>query len=236
MCCTSLGRGSEMMSRIQRVVAPVRGQAEEFLRRAIEKGDLMPGARLIEREICETLGVSRPLVREALRVLESDGLVRPLPRGGIAVTVLSPDEAMQIYMVRREIEGLAAELFARNADERQRDALNVIVADLQAAHADEDADRLLDAKNRFYDVLSAGTGNAVLQGILRNLYGRIRLLRGTSLSRPGRIAQMVHELSDVASALLGNDAATARRLTEVHIENAMEAARETLLDETIAVE
>ncbi|MCC4296657.1 GntR family transcriptional regulator [Aurantimonas coralicida] len=143
---------------------------------------------------------------------------------------------MQIYMVRREIEGLAAELFARNADERQRDALNVIVADLQAAHADEDADRLLDAKNRFYDVLSAGTGNAVLQGILRNLYGRIRLLRGTSLSRPGRIAQMVHELSDVASALLGNDAATARRLTEVHIENAMEAARETLLDETIAVE
>ncbi|WP_414832483.1 GntR family transcriptional regulator [Afifella sp. YEN Y35] len=224
------------MSRIQRVVAPVRGQAEEFLRRAIEKGDLLPGDRLIEREICETLEVSRPLVREALRALESDGLVRPLPRGGIAVTVLTPEEAMQIYVVRREIEGLAASLFASTASEKERVRLQRIISDLHAALSADDTEGLLDAKNRFYSALSVGSGNKVLQEVLRNLHGRIRLLRGTSLSRPGRTAQMVAELSDIADALLQKDAVTARRRTEAHIDNAIQAAKEALQDTVAAAE
>ncbi|MDQ0325553.1 DNA-binding GntR family transcriptional regulator [Rhodopseudomonas julia] len=222
------------MSRIQRVVAPVRGQAEEFLRRAIEKGDLLPGHRLIEREICETLEVSRPLVREALRALESDGLVRPLPRGGIAVTVLTAEEAMQIYVVRREVEGLAASLFASTAGEKERVELQRIISDLHTTFAADDTEGLLDAKNRFYAALSVGSGNKVLQEMLRNLHGRIRLLRGTSLSRPGRTAQMVGELSEIADALLQKDAVRARHLTEAHIDNALRAAQEALQDTVAA--
>ena len=103
------------MTSIQRNPTPVRGQVEAYLRSEIEIGNLRPGDRIIERVVCETLGVSRPLVRESLRALQSDGLVRALPKGGIEVTVLSSEEAGHIYTVRKELEGLSAFLFVANA-------------------------------------------------------------------------------------------------------------------------
>tara|TARA_R110000751_G_scaffold267410_4_gene366391 strand:- start:2990 stop:3703 length:714 start_codon:yes stop_codon:yes gene_type:complete len=218
------------LNKIQRVVAPVRGQVQDLLRIAIEKGDLAPGDRLIERELCEALGVSRPLVREALRKLESDGLARPLPRGGLAVTVLSRSEAMQIYTVRKEVEGLAASLFVEAAEETQRNELAQTIATLKSSHANGESENVLKAKNRFYAILSEGSGNIVLQEILHNIHGRIRLLRGTSLSKPGRTEKMVYELSSIAEAIANKDAAEARRLTEVHITNAMSATNEALAE------
>lgn len=208
----------------------MRGQVQNLLRTSIEKGDLAPGDRLIERELCEKYGVSRPLIREALQRLESEGLARPLARGGLVVTVLLRSEAMQIYTVRKEVEGLAASLFVEAAREEDRADLEQTVSALQAAHAASDTERLLEAKNRFYSILSKGSGNAILQEILQNIHGRIRLLRGTSLSKPGRSEKMVTELTKVAEAILEGNSAEARRLTEVHILNAMQTTNEALAE------
>lgn len=216
------------MTRIQRITAPVRGQLEGHLRLAIEKGEFAPGSRLVEREICETFGVSRPLVREALRRLESEGLARPLPLGGLAVTVVRLEEAMQIYVVRKELEGLAAALFVESASSEDRDLLQQIVNDLATAHRTGDGDRMLDAKNAFYEVLARGSNNDVLQSMLDNLHGRIRLLRGTSLATPGRIECMIQELTEIAQAIFAGDADLARSTTERHVENAMSATKSAL--------
>ncbi|MCF3934931.1 GntR family transcriptional regulator [Acuticoccus sp. M5D2P5] len=216
------------MNKIQRVAAPVREQVERHLRTAIETGDLPPGARLIERELCESLGVSRPLVREALRRLESDGLAVSLPVGGMCVTRLSFADALEIYAVRKELEGLAAAEFALRASEEDRARLGAIVGELHAALEAGDGGPLIDAKNEFYALLARGAGNRFLAEILSKMHGRIRLLRGTSLSAPGRTAHMVAELAAIAEAVLKRDPVRARALAEEHILNAMTATRASL--------
>ncbi|WP_246367751.1 GntR family transcriptional regulator [Aurantimonas endophytica] len=219
-----------MVTAIQRNPAPVRGQVEVYLRSEIEIGNLRPGDRIVERTVCEALDVSRPLVREALRSLQSEGLVRALPRGGIEVTSLSPEEAGHIYTVRKELEGLSALLFVANATADDREMLYRAVSDLKAAFEANEAERLLEAKNRFYAILSAGSGNPVLQAMLRNIHGQIRLLRGTSLSEPGRAGRMVGELSAIVEAVRKGDAQEARRLTEAHVAAAMDATKQALSD------
>ncbi|WP_226583085.1 GntR family transcriptional regulator [Acuticoccus sediminis] len=216
------------MNKIQRIAAPVREQVEQHLRAAIETGDLPPGARLIERELCESFGVSRPLVREALRRLESDGLAVSLPVGGMCVTRLSLDDALEIYAVRKELEGLAAAEFTLHATEDERARLKTIVGDLHAALDAGGGRPLIDAKNAFYSIMARGSGNAFLAGVLSNMHGRIRLLRGTSLSTPGRSALMVAELAEIADAILARDPVRARVLAETHVANAMAATRTSL--------
>ena len=92
-----------------RIAAPLRAQVEEVLRRAIAEGDLASGDRLVERTLCERFGVSRPLLREALRQLEAEHLVEAVPNRGIVVARPTIEDALQLYQVRAELEALNAE-------------------------------------------------------------------------------------------------------------------------------
>src|ERR1700748_2654106 len=95
----------------------LRHQVEHVIRQAIMSGRFAPGARLIERELCETLGVSRTSVREALRRLEAKNLVRTVPHKGPVVAVISRQEASELYALRGLLEGFAAYEFARIASD-----------------------------------------------------------------------------------------------------------------------
>src|SRR5712664_797102 len=86
----------------------LRHQVEHVLRQQIMSGRFAPGARLIERELCETLGVSRTSVREALRKLEAEKLVSSVPHKGPMVAVISRKEAAELYAIRGLMEGFAA--------------------------------------------------------------------------------------------------------------------------------
>jgi DNA-binding GntR family transcriptional regulator len=135
--------------RVVRNTVTLRQQVLEVLRSAILNFQFKPGDRLIERELCEMTGVSRTSVREALRHLESEGLVQNLPNKGPMVATVTADEAREIFEVRRVLEGLAARLFAERAGAPERAALDAAMAALDAfAAADitrdpEGHDRLL---------------------------------------------------------------------------------------------
>ena len=88
-------------------VPTVRSMVTQKLREAIMSGTLKPGQRLVERELCEMTGVSRPSIREALRLLEADGLVNTVPHRGPVVSTISLDEARQLYAARAVLEGFA---------------------------------------------------------------------------------------------------------------------------------
>src|SRR5437773_11171615 len=88
-------------------VPTVRSMVAQKLREAIMSGRLKPGQRLIERELCEMTGVSRPSIREALRLLEADGLVHTVPHRGPVVSPLRLEEARQLYPARAVLQGLA---------------------------------------------------------------------------------------------------------------------------------
>ena len=104
---------------------PSAGTAYHRIRRAIVEGDYRPGERLVEQRVAEDLNLSRTPVREALRMLEAEGLVRIEPNRGAAVRLLSVDGINDLYELRARLESYAAELAAERATIEQRDRLCV---------------------------------------------------------------------------------------------------------------
>lgn len=210
--------------RVKRDPAPLRHGVTESIRNAVALGRFKAGQRLPERDLCEMTGVSRTLVREALRQLESEGLIEVVPHRGPIVTRVTPAQAEGIYQVRMELEGLACRLFAEKAGDLQRDALKAALADLEQAHTVSDPLAWLNAKNRFYECLIDGSGNEALGFTLRMLNSRVMLLRATSMKAPGRAAASLAELHALVDALMSGDGQAAWEAGTRHVRNAAAAA------------
>jgi DNA-binding GntR family transcriptional regulator len=210
--------------KVQRVASVLRHSVTESIRNAILVGRFSAGERLPERELCEMTGVSRTLVREALRQLESEGLILVIPHRGPVVERLSPEQARGIYQVREELEGLACQLFAENASEAQLVALREAFQGLKRALTRGTALEQIAAKNAFYQQLLDGAGNEALTNTLRLLNSRVMLLRSTSMQAPGRAMHSVAELSELLHALQRRDGKAARVAGILHVRNAASAA------------
>ncbi|MGQ9368307.1 GntR family transcriptional regulator [Azospirillum sp. A39] len=211
---------------IVRVAAPLRQQVIDLLRAAIGDGRYSPGERLVERELCEALQVSRPILREALRQLEAEGLVRNVPQRGLEVVTLSAEDVRQIYQVRGALESLAAAEFVTHASEAQWRELADAMDAFEAAADEGVPSRIQAAKTTFYDVLIAGCGNPTMAQILKAMHNRIQLLRGVSLAEPGRLPNTIREIRAIYEALCARDAVRTRQAYDEHIAN---AARVTML-------
>jgi len=214
--------------RVIRVAAPLRQSVVESIRNAIATGRFAAGERLTERDLCEMIGVSRTLVREALRQLESEGLIDVLPHRGPVVARVTVEQAKQIYQVRRELEGLASELFAVNASADDRKALRKAFLQLKSAINSPEPGVRLAAKNEFYACLLRGSGNEALRQVLGLLNSRVTLLRATSLSVKGRSQASIAELTALVKALMARDGPAARQAAALHVANAADAAIDVL--------
>lgn len=210
--------------RVEAVAAPVRSRVVETLRGAITSGRFAPGQRLVEKDLCDLLGVSRPSVREALRELETEGLINTVPNRGPLVTKLSARDAASIYEVRGMLEALAAKLFAEKATEAEVATLSACVDGLEAAYATNDVERVLVAKKAFYDVLLGGSGNVVIPSLLRTMNARITQLRRVSLSNPERLPDSIREIRAVIEAIRARDPEAAFQASLRHIEQASRSA------------
>lgn len=196
----------------------------ERIREGVVSGRFPPGHRLVERKLCELIGVSRTSVREALRELESEGLVNVLPNRGPIVSIVSVETAESIYQVRTLLEGLAARLFAKRATEAQIKALEKAVAALDKVYRDYSAGAFLAAKAEFYRILLEGAGNEVAATMLRAIHTRVSLLRATSLSDPKRAHDSIAEIRELLAAIKARDEEAAWRTCVEHIENAAKTA------------
>jgi DNA-binding GntR family transcriptional regulator len=210
--------------------APIREQVAGILRDAIVNMDLLPGQVLVERELCEMTSASRPSVREALRQLESEGLVESRNRRGTVVAAPSRERAEQLYEVRGELEGMAAELFALRADEDQRAQLRVAFAAVEAAALSGDGG-MLAAKDELYRVLIEGAGNPILSEMVAGLQRRVTQLRALTLTRAGRPLESLGEIRAIMAAIEAGDAVGARQAATFHVAQAaltaLTFARET---------
>lgn len=209
---------------IGRVAAPLREQVVTLVRDAILGFRLQPGQRLIERELVEQLGVSRATVREVLRQLAVEGLVTVVPQRGAVVTALTPDDAADLYEMRASLESLAVRRFVQRATPEQVAELCAAVEDIEATSSSTDPEDQLRAKDEFYRVLLGGSGSEPLQQTLAGLQARVRLLRATSLSEPGRPRQAAAELRAVVEAVQAGDAEAAAKACALHVHNAARTA------------
>lgn len=198
---------------------PIREQVANILRHAIISLDFRPGEVLIERELCERTGASRPSVREALRQLEAEGLVESRNGRGTIVKILTPQEVENVYEVRAELEGLGARLFCERASDAQRDQLQQALQSLQAATGQGVANsaEILAAQYEFYSVLFVGAQNELLDQLVQGLQGRIAQLRATTLTFPGRAEESLAEFARVVQAIDERDAARAELAAVDHV-------------------
>ena len=202
----------------------IREQTVEALRGAIVSGELAPGQRLIERELCEELDVARNTLREAYRQLEAEGLIEITPHKGPTVTLMSDDQARQVYEVREALESYAVRQFTERATDDELTALKATSLRLSKAITEGTPRDLVETKNGFYDVLFDGARNEFLHDQARLMYSRLASLRLRSLSHPGRARESSDELNEIVRAIEARDSVLAENLWRSHVRNASAAA------------
>ncbi|MFC6486516.1 GntR family transcriptional regulator [Nitratireductor sp. GCM10026969] len=207
----------------------LRRMVEDRLRTAILRGRFQPGQRLVERELCELIGVSRTSIREALRQLEAEGIVDTVSQRGPVVAVIDMEEARQLYAVRALLEGYAGKEFARNATDAEVEELSEAVDAIKADIGKDDiGPNMLGAKSRFYAVLMRGSRNIFIEKLLTILHNRIMLLRLTTMNQPGRVHESLAEIGEIRDAIAARDPERAERACIRHIESASIVAMRVL--------
>lgn len=215
--------------KLERVAAPVREQVLDQLRDAIVQLRLKPGQRLVERELIAGIGVSRTTIREALRELTAEGLVRTIPNKGAVVAVPTLTEAVELYEVRAVLEGMAGRRCAQHATDGQIQQLRDAYDEMAAIPDQQQSGRaMLVAKARFYDVLVEGAGSATIKSIIEGLRARVAVLQFASLSQAGRPAQTLEEMKAIVEAIAARDPDAASRACRKHVEHAAQTILEAM--------
>ncbi len=200
----------------------------EKLRDAILGFRFQPGERLVERTLCDQLGVSRTVVREVLRHLEAEGLVEIIPNQGPAVTRPNPADAAQIYEIRALLEAEAAGACAQSASSSDVARLSATIDSIQAAFAAGDSRGVLKGTSDFYEILFTVAGKTVAWSVVQSLNARINHLRAITIATPGRSADADVEMRNIVSAIGCRDVEAARRASTAHVQAVANLARQYL--------
>lgn len=214
--------------KIDRSVKTLRELTLEKMRDAILSAYFKPGERLVERSLCEELGVSRSIVREVLRHLETEGLVESIPHQGPVVASLDAEKAAQIYEIRALLEGHAARLCAERADDALIERLAAINDEIQAAFGRSDFQSVLARTSDFYELMFEGSGQFMAWEIVQSLNARINRLRSMTISSTGRAAEAAAEMQLLIEALRRRDAQAAHDASMAHVRRVADIAARKL--------
>ena len=195
--------------------APLRSKIIESIRHAIEHGVLKPGDRLIEKDLCERLEVSRTSLREALRELEAEEIVAKVSARGLTVVKVFHDAA-NIYRIRAQIEALIFQQFTENATDSQLFTLDAIFAELIAAYNQGTFMAISKAKARWHNYVCEIAQNRIAHNMLSRLTLRTAQLRNQSVVRKERQKQSVLELKTLMDAIKNRDVDTAAEAARRH--------------------
>jgi GntR family transcriptional regulator, trigonelline degradation regulator len=205
-----------------------RDQAFERLRDAIITGHFAPGARLIERELCEAMGVSRTSIREVLRRLEAEQLIEVEPRRGPIVARLSRKQVAEIYDVRALLEAAVVRRFAVEASNEDIAELRGIYDELSVARRNEDVAAIVNTTRKFSEHMMRIVDHELIGDIHQKLIARISVSRVLAISVPGRLEQSARELAVVMDAIERRDAERAAESLTIYVRNAGAAALKRL--------
>jgi GntR family transcriptional regulator, trigonelline degradation regulator len=210
---------SERPGKLRIVQAPrtLREIALERMRTAILEFHFKPGQRLVERDVCEQLGVSRSVVREVIRHLESEGLIVTVPHQGPAVAKLDAETAGQIYELRALLEGAAAQSAASHAEDEDIERMNTALHRIDAAYERKDFSAVLAATNIFYETMFLCAGKSVAWEMVQRLNGRISWLRSMTVSSVGRAGTGPAQLRKILDAIRAHDGAAAAIACREHL-------------------
>ena len=192
------------------------------LEKNILNGTYPPGQQLTEIKICHDLGVSRTPVREALRQLENEGLVRAVPNKGATVIGITDKDITDIYAIRMSLEALAAKWAAENISPSQLKDLTDTV-DLQEFYLSKnDTERIWQLDRTFHEILYESSASHPLQAVLSQFHNYLRKPREMSIRSEGRAKLAVSEHRDIVNAITSKDPEKAEILAREHVSHALE--------------
>lgn len=216
-----------MKANLQTVVKSLPEQIAESIAASVIRGELAPGEGIREQVVADAFGVSRSSVREALRILDRDGVVVIRPRHGASVTKLSTAEMVEIYQIRRVLFGLAAAQFAALRSSADMATLRQTHREMKALapasedeHASEHARLSAEMARRIID----GSGNRKLAQLLYQMSLQISRYTILGLSSPERRQQSAQNWTRVLSALDKQDAEAAELGARKLIEDTLQFA------------
>ncbi len=197
-------------------------EVAELLRQRIFRRELEPGSWIDETRLAEEYGISRTPLREALKVLATEGLVTMKMRRGAYVTEVSEQDMTEVYHLLALLESDAAGVVAQSASEAQLRELQTLHQELAGAVADRD--RFFAVNERFHTRLLEIAGNKWRNQMVADLRKVMKLNRQQSLLKSGRIEESLQDHARVLDALLARDASMASQRMQAHFRNGLEAA------------
>jgi DNA-binding GntR family transcriptional regulator len=193
-------------------------RAYRRVRDAIVRGQIAAGAKLSERGLAGSLGISPQPVREALRRLEAEGMVVTQPRSGTVVATIGPERLAELGRIRMALEGAAAALAAERMTDADLAALAGVVQEMRAATEAADREALAELNERFHTLLHAVAGQSFIARSLESLraYDQQGQLRALG-SRPNAMPQALREHIGILAALKKRDPELAEARMRQHV-------------------
>jgi len=209
-------------------------QAVGKLRNAIMQGELRPGQKLVEAELCRTLDISRASLREALRALEAEKLIELVPNRGPSVAKLGYDDVEAIHEVWALLTGEAVADFTRMAKPRDIAELDKALSALKESIDNNTPLDQLAATNAFFMEIMRKCGNSVLTETVISLVSRVNFLRAQALLHQGWGVVYAQEIEDIVASIRDHNPDAARNATRKHIASACAAAKQLALTPELA--
>jgi DNA-binding GntR family transcriptional regulator len=204
---------------------PLYEDVAERLREQIFAHELAPGSWLDEQSLALAFGISRTPMREAIKVLASEGLVTTKMNKGAYVTEVDSRDLEQIFTVLSLLEGQAAKETALKATETQLTQLDDLHHRLEKAAADRDIGQFFEINVKFHDMIQEIAGNQWMNGVIVDLRKVLKLQRRDSLSRSGRLLSSLIEHRQILQAILNRDPLAAETAMRKHLANGLEATQ-----------
>jgi len=207
---------------------PLRDVVFNTLREAILKGELVPGERLMEKQLAERMGVSRTPIREAIRKLELEGLVVMVPRKGAEVASITEKDITDVLEVRGTLEALAVRLACEKMSEKDIKRLIKVKDEFEEAAKSKKTEKLINKDVEFHDIIFQSTGNEKLIQIINNLREQIYRFRVKYIFEMENYTQLVEEHDEIVNSIKNKDKKKAEAIALKHIKNQEETVIEMI--------
>ena len=204
---------------------PLRDVVFNTLREAILKGEIKPGERLMELQLADKLGVSRTPIREAIRMLEQEGLAVMVPRRGAEVAKMTEKDMQDVLQVREALDELAASIACELITEEELEQLEQAAASFETATETKDVKRIADTDIVFHDIIYRATRNPKLVNILSNLREQMYRYRVEYLKDESNYPVLLKEHREILAGFRKKDKNMVTDSMRKHVENQATAVK-----------
>lgn len=207
---------------------PLRDVVYNTLRNAILRGELKPGERLMEMHLANRLGVSRTPIREAIRMLEQEGLAVTVPRRGAQVAKMTEKDLQDVLEIRDAMDELAVKMACQRMTGEMLQELKETMRDFEVAAETKDVRQIVEADEAFHNVIYRMADNPKLEMIVQNLKEQMYRFRYEYVKGNESYDRLISEHRAIIEGFERQDGAYVKKIMHLHLENQMEAVRNVI--------